>query len=189
MASITKKISSNGEISYKVCIRKKGVEIYKTFFTEEDAKLYEFYKENLIQNMDNFDVPISERITLNQIIELKLDDLRKNKISDRYIVDFNYVLNHIKNYMDMNQFVCKISYNDWINVAKNLLESDVYRGAKTEIGKRKMSISTLRRIFACISSAYSFAMSKEINIENLPLKVLQVYIYPMMKTCKNETQN
>src|ERR1700758_1345241 len=73
MASIEKRQGKEG-CSYRVAIRKKGIEIYKTFSNEEDANLYVFFKERLIDNMENFDVPLNQRITLEQIIELKKDD-------------------------------------------------------------------------------------------------------------------
>ena len=74
MGSISKRVNSNGEVSFSVKVRKQGIDITKTFFTEEDAKLFIYYKERLIKNKENFDVPIAKRITLDYCIDLKLQE-------------------------------------------------------------------------------------------------------------------
>lgn len=177
MASITKNETKDGT-SYHVNIRFKGINETKTFYTEEDAKLYEFYKERLLKNMENFEVPLSKTVTLNQIYELKLKYFNHE---DRRSVNSFY--NSLQRFNEIfgNKFYCDITYEDWVNAAKILYATPVYKGAKTENGKRHMSVKTLRNIFAYASSAVSFAQEKGIELENHPAKVIKVYIASMVK--------
>lgn len=177
MASIRKNETKDGT-SYHVNIRMKGKDITRTFYTEEDAKLYEFYKERLLRNMEYFEVPLSKRITLEQIFELKLKYF--NDVDKRTVNNFN---NSLQRFIEQfgDKFYCNITYEDWVQAAKNLYSTPVYKGAKTEKGKRDMSIKTLRNIFAYASSAVSFAQEKGIEIENHPAKVIKVYIASMIK--------
>jgi hypothetical protein len=174
MATIKEKKLSDGSISFRVEIRKKGIQIYKSFTVLEDAELYSFYKERLIENMESFEVPLKDRVTLNQIYELKLKDSNSINIKSHVkmaIEKFNEIFG-------VNTFCNDISYKDWENSCKILSQSYVYRGAKTENSKRIISLSTLRRYFAYASSCISHAQSLGIELENHPLKVLQVIINP-----------
>lgn len=182
MASIREIKQKDGTVKFNLQIRKKDFIISKTFLTLEDAKIYEFYKERLIDNIENFDVPIEERLTLKQIFEIKLND--SQHLDRRSISDIENAFRLMENYFDVNKFICNINYKDWENYAIEIYGTDVYKGAKTEAAKRKMSPLTLRRYFACYSSAFSNSISKGFNIENMPLKILQNYINPMLKELK-----
>lgn len=186
MATIVKRKNSNGVV-YRVSIRKKGMETYKTFKEESDAKLYLWYKERLMDNMSNFEVPLCERITMDQIIEMKTSSLGSD--CTRSISEFNNCLVYIKSFIPNKIFYKEYNYEDWLTLAKELLKTDVYRGAKTESAKRKMSCRTLRRIFASASSAVNFAIHKGINIENYPLKVMQLHINPLLKNTENDLED
>lgn len=177
MGSI-KKIKGKTGTSYSLQIRVKDNYITRTFYTEEDAKLFEFYKERLIRNMENFEVLLNERVTLDQLYELKLKYL--NDADKRTYNNFNNSLERFKDQFG-DKFYCDITYEDWLKAAKNIFAIPVYKGAKTENGKREMSVKTLRNIFAYASSAVSFAQEKGIAIENHPAKVIKVYIASMVK--------
>ncbi len=179
MATIEKKMNENGSETYRVQIRLKNEEkIYKTFYTKEQAELFVFYKENLLKLKNNFDVPIEKRVTIKQIIEIKLQN--SYDLSERSKSDFMDAFNRITTFIK-DDFINKISYEDWLKVAKSLLDLDVYIGFKNEKNKKKLSISSVRRYFACMSSAISFCNSQGMNIENHPLKVMQSFITPRMK--------
>ncbi len=178
MATIEKRKNGNG-FSFRVSIRRKGIEIYKTFKTEEDANLYAFYKERLIDNMEAFDVPLKSRVTLRQIIELKISTLDKS--IGRAVEEFEIACDRVSKFLDKDKFIDGITFDEWLNIAKSMLQEDVFHGSKTENGKRKMSLGTLRRYFANISSAISYAQTQGIEINNIPLKVMQIYINPKIK--------
>lgn len=176
MATIEKKPIKGGSFSYRIMIRKKNQNIYKSFDNEEDAKLYVFYKERLIDNIESFDVDLKDRVTLKQIIELK----SKNVESERYRSDLINAFAYIERFINVNKFLNEISYDNWLDCAKKLLDVDVYQGVKTEETKRKMSISSLRRNFAVMSASFSYSIEKGINLENHPMKVLASFINPKM---------
>jgi len=162
MASISERENKDGTITYRVSIRKKGSSLEKSFYTKEDAELYSYYKERLIDNMSNFEVPIKDMVRMEEIIEMKkksiLDSDRRTKNS------YDVNLSRFNEFFGKDKFLCNISYDDWVKFAKHLSDLTVYRGAKTEIGARKMSINTLRKVLAEFSSAFSHAISLGINI-------------------------
>lgn len=179
MASIQEIKLKDGSLSFRVQIRKQNMEISKQFHTKEDAEIYAFYKEKLIDNMESFEVPIEERITLRQIFELKSKD--SMHLHKRTLLDIENGLVFLSKFMNVDKFVNKINYQDWEQAAHKIYNTDVYRGAKTETGKRKMTPITLRRYFATFSSVFSHAIAKGFNIENTPLKIMQNFITPMLK--------
>lgn len=182
MAYIKKRETSKGIFSWTVNIRKKGIDISKTFYTEEDAKTYEYYKEKLIQNMENFEVGVHETITIDQIFELKIKEIENDPSKHpRYLEDFQTTSKRLVEYFGENTFYSKTTYEQWKNAAIAIYQIAVYRGGKTESCKRIMSPYTLRRIFATASSAVSCAISQGINLENHPLAVLKTYINSFIK--------
>lgn len=175
MATIEKRKCGDG-FSYRCSIRKKGIEIYKTFKTEEDAKLYVFYKERLIDNMENFEVPLSHRITLEQLFEIKRKEFFG--YDRRTLNDLDLVYAQIKNCLIDKVFYHEYTYEDWLECVKKMYQLESWRGSKTNV--IKISPRTLRRKFGVVSSVISCAISKGIEIENHALKVMQTYINPML---------
>ena len=178
MAKIEERIQKDGKPSYRVQIRKRGIDISRTFRNKDDAELYANYKERLIDLMSNFEVPLGDRVTLVNLLELK----SKGETDRRTISEFNSCKNRFLEAFGKDRFMNSISYDEWVEVAKKLFNSDVYRGAMNEKNKRKMSPETLRRIFALISSCISHANKMGIELENIPLKVIQNHIIPLCKT-------
>ena len=197
MGSISKRVNSNGEVSFSVKVRKQGIDITKTFFTEEDAKLFIYYKERLIKKgggggggggggKENFDVPLAKRITLDYCIDLKLQEKDRDC---REISSFNCARDRFNEKLGKDKFLCELTYDDWLRVAKEMFIDPVYRGSKKEKNARIMSPTTLRRQFAYVSSSISYTISKGVEIENHPLKVIQTHISPMIKnSCSHEKE-
>lgn len=175
--SIKETIKVNNEKSFQVIIRKKGVEICKTFSNLEDAKLFEFYRTSLVENMANYEIPLHERIRLEDIIDLKTKDI----VDKRILCEFELSLKRIKNSIKPHAFVSELTYEDWEKCLETIIKLDIpARGnARTII---KMSPKSVRRIFATMSSAFSHARSKGIPIENYPLQLVQKKINPAIKS-------
>lgn len=183
MGSISKRKLKNGSFSYHTSIRKKNHEIIKSFSTEEDAKLFIFHKERLIDLIENFEIPIEQRIMIKTVFELKQKSMKET--SPKEVIDMQNSAERVIVNFGEKIFCHELAYDDWVRVAKSLLDDDVYRGAKNENGKRKMSPLTLRKIFAHASSAISFVQKQGINIENHPLQVMKTFIAPILeKTSK-----
>lgn len=188
MARIEKRPTGKG-FSYRVAIRKKNNEIFKTFTTEEDANLFVFYKEKLMENMDNFDVPLDKRLTLRQVFELKIESVKNSSASKSGTADFEDAYSRISPYITDDKFLCEYSFDDWLKATKALYDTFVYRGAKKEHTKRPMSILTLRRHIASASSAFSFANAQGITLDNWPMKVMQTFINPLVKEHKEKLKD
>lgn len=176
MANIEKREGKEGT-TYRVAIRRKGIEIYKSFKTEEDAKLYVFYKERLIDNMEQFEVPLSERITLSEILDLKIGAVAG--YDKRTLNDLEMSFRKCKKHLPNKKYYYQFTENDWLKCAQQIYEEDAWRGSKANT--IKISPVTLRRIFANISSAISHCISLGIALENLPLKIIKTFINPMIK--------
>lgn len=174
---ITERTNADGSIVYRVTIRKRGKEIYRTFREKEDAIVYEKYKTRLIDLMDAYEVGPKDTVTLEQIFEVKLEKLPEDS-REKY--DFMTSLNRLKDHLK-GGFLAKLTIDDWLECAQKLLKIDVYRGGKTESCKRKMSPTTLRKIFAHASSCISHAQSLGIPLENHPLKIIQSFIRNLEK--------
>ena len=153
MATIEERLSPNGKYSYRVMIRKKGNEISKTFSERVDAELYAYYKEKLIDQINNFEISLEERITLRQILELKLNIINENE--NRTQRDLTNAMERAIEYFGETKFYNQISLKDWEKAAISIYKTPVYRGAQTDNAKRDMSPKTLRNIFAYISSCVS----------------------------------
>lgn len=179
MASIAKRTSSKGEITYRVMIRKKNLEVSKSFHTEEDAKLYAFYKERLIDNMANFEVDMKDRVTLRQVMELRM--LKIPVTESKSISDISTALDKMCKHFPVDKFLINIPYEKWLEACKKIYTEPVFRGSNKEHNMRQMSVKTLRRVFATVSSAISHTIFMGIPLENHALKVIQTHINPMMK--------
>lgn len=175
MASIRRRMTKEGEsTSFTVDIRKKNISITRTFYTEEDAKLFEFYKERLIQNMENFNVPLKDRVTLRNLFELKIltiDDSNK-----RMRDELNCTLERLEKIFGADKYVNEINYDQWLDAAKTLYATPVFIGFDKESNRRQMSVNTLKRIIASASSVMSYALTKGIDVENHPIKIIQKYV-------------
>jgi len=179
MAHIKERVNKKGETTYSVKIRKKEVDIQKTFYSLEDAKLYEFWKERLIQNMENFEVDLKDRVTISQLYDMKSKTIKS--CDKRYASDFEFSKKRLVDFFGETRFIQSITYEEWVGFTRHLLDTDVYKGAKTENGKRKMSPESARKVLAYTSASISHAISKGIELDNLPLKVIQVYLRPFLK--------
>jgi hypothetical protein len=177
MASIDKREGKEGD-TFRVLIRKKGIEISKSFKNEEDAKLYAFYKERLIDNMEFFEIPLKERITLNEIVDLKRRTIQE--YDKRTINDLDSSFKRCMRFLPQKKYYSDLTEEDWMNCAKNLYAEDSWKGSKANT--LKISPVTLRRIFAMISCAISHCQSLGIALDNLPLKIIQSFVNPMIKS-------
>lgn len=185
MGSIQKRKNKDGSYCYRVQIRKCNIDIQKTFTNPVDAELYILYKERLIENTTNFEVPINKRLRLVDLYEMKIKaaEIQDKKSKNDLENSQTKICSSLP-----DKFYHEITYEDWLNSAKILMETDVYRGGKGEHNKRKPSITTIRRYFACASSVISYAQSQGLELENNPGKVLQTFINPLMKNIENKSQ-
>ncbi len=178
MATIRERIGSKGDKSYSVVIRMKDCEEQKTFMTREDAELFAFFREKLHHNMNAFKIPIKDRVRLRDVIEFKKTQIKD--INSRTICEFDNAFKRAIENIKNHTFLAELSFDDWHECLKNISGLTIpIRG--NAITKALISPSSIRRLFATLSSAFSTAIASGIPIENYPLQIVQKYINPMMK--------
>jgi len=180
MGSITKINNKDGSHKFKVKISRGDTIFCKSFFDEEDAKLYIFYKERLIDNMKNFEIPLHETLTLEQIFELKIE--KTTKIQRKEIEDFNLSLSRLQTCFGKNKCYSEISIEDWTQAVKSIMHLKVYRGAKNKNGERDISLKSVKKIFAHASSCITFCQNMGFKIDNKPMIVIKNTINPLIKS-------
>lgn len=168
MASIEER---NGR--YRVCIRKKGVEISQSFSNLDTAKLYERYKEDLIDEMHAFNVQDKDLITIHEAIKMNLERVEKECNDSKNISDNNLWKENLRDFLE--QPISYLTYEFLLNKANEMLSSIVKRGGSKNIensGKKvQSSPATVLRKFRVLSTVFSNLIKNGIQIENNALKV------------------
>jgi hypothetical protein len=178
MAAIRERIGSKGEKSYSVVIRMKDLEEQKTFMTREDAELFAFFREKLHKNMKAFEIPIKDRVRLRDVIEFKKEQMKDKDL--RTICEFDNAFKRTIENIKNHTFLGELTFDDWHECLKNISTMSLpVRG--NAITRALISPSSVRRLFATLSSAFSTAIASGIPIENYPLQIVQKYINPMIK--------
>lgn len=179
--SIKERISEKGVKSYRVMIRKRGQEIMKTFSAKEDAELFEYYRTKLVENMANFDVDVKDRVRLIDVIDLKIRRLKDERSCGELELSCKRVLEHMK----AHTFLCELTFKDWYACFDKIskLEIPMRNNSKMMV---LISPTSVRRIFAGLSSAFSTAIMSGIQIENYPLDIVQKLINPAIKSIKTK---
>jgi len=176
MATITERICRNKKVCYTTYIRMNDIEEKKTFLNREDAEVYADWKENLIRNFKNFNVPIRETIRLIDVFELKRELVKDQRTYDELDLSYQRVYSRLKQHI----FLCELDYRDWKDCFDRIstIEIPIKHNAKTKV---IISPNSVRRIFATLSSAFSSAIEKGIDIENYPAMIIQKVINPSLK--------
>lgn len=165
---------------YHIQIRKKGYpQVSRSFFELEDAEQYVYYKEKLMQNMKNFQIPIEDRLTLEFVLDKKIEG--SEHLSNKTQMELKNTRLRLMNYFGKNRMYNDISLDEWQKFAHDCSEMYVYRGGKNENCKRRMSPETLRSIFAYTSSAVNFCKDEGAKLLNHPLTIMQTYITPLIR--------
>lgn len=171
MASIRERKIENG-VSYTVDIRKKNINITKTFRNKKDAELWATWKEDLIDNMEAFDVKVEHMITLEDAIGLKVKELidkGSKEINDTHYLtrDFNCFI---------NKYLHEISFDDYNNLCQKMLKKEILVGGKRGVegsGRKAIqSPATVLRKFVVLAAVYSYLIKQGFDIENHPQKVV-----------------
>lgn len=158
----------------RVVIRRKNVEISATFDTEESAQLWAKYKDRLIDEMHNFDVPKKDLIIFSDSIKFKMESLQQNKSHPKTVTDIRTLLNTFSEFNDLE--MSKITYEMILSKAQELLNSITRKGGSKnnpDSGrKQQMSPHTVMSRLRQLSSVYSNLLEMGVQIDNIPLKVI-----------------
>lgn len=166
---------------FRVMIRRKNIEISSTFSNLQTAEIWAKYKEELIDNIEAFDPPLKEIITLKDAIELKIRDAEEKGKKD--IGDFKILLECFNKFLDIE--IGKITYIDLLEYFELMMQTPITRGGiknDPTTGLKKIpSIHTTFRKFSYLSTVFELIKSKGVEIENVALKLCQ-YMRPRLKT-------
>ncbi len=163
MGSITKRSGK-----FRVQIRKKGKTMNAVFSTEEMANIWIRYNEDLIDNMENFNLEPEKYITLIECLELKIQSVKEKEVHKKTIEDFEN---------------CKQEFKDLMNIPISEITSDMIREISKEklngISRRggnkfnntgtfkKTSPSTILRKLRVLAAVFSFVIEKGANLTNV----------------------
>lgn len=176
---------NDGRKNFSVSIRRKGHNITKTFSDKETAELYAKYKEALIDEMENFDVPKKDLITLDSAIECRLEELLNAKADRRTVLDVKGLRGFFPEFMNLT--LSELTYEMLKNKIEKMMVEPIRRGGdRDKTGKLILqSPVTIRRKVAMLSSIYSLMIKKGVDCENIPLRILS-FLHEIIKKKKKE---
>lgn len=142
------------------------------FASEEDAKLWCAYKEDLHNQIYAFDAPIGDILTLDSAIEMKIAEAKESQLDHRTVSSLEGLKIHFASLLDkgMNE----ITYEDLLNVANDLMSTEVrHGGGKSSGGKYKLpSKDTLMNRFKYLGTIYGCLNKRGMSLTNHPLNVV-----------------
>lgn len=153
-------------------IRKKGMQFSKTLPDRETAELWARYQEDLIMEMDAFNPPKSELITLGDAFRMKIEEVSKDS-TPKTIADYKTTMNHMEEHLEKP--LSAFTYDFFMDLLKNWEGSKVMRGGcKDKPNHKNMkppSPHTILRRFAYTASVFQFMVEKGIDVDNNAQKV------------------
>lgn len=167
MASITLK-----DGKYRVQIRKKNQEISKSFSQKEDAELYAKWKEDLIDQIDNFSPSPEELLTLDSAIDMKVKDAEEKGLDFRTITSLKGLKVHFAD--ELHRSLNELSYDFLLSKAKVFMQTEVkHGGCYSTGGNLKMpSVKTVSNRFRYLSTVIGFANMNGFSFQNHSLAIL-----------------
>lgn len=163
---------SNRSGRWRAVIRKKNVKLFATFRDLETAKLWAQYKEDIIDEIENFDFKAEKSITLKEAYELKLKDMEEKQSSKRDIADMNLNMNNFIELLHLP--IVKIDSETIRNIVLKMQNQEVRRGgsSKNDSGRKVIqSPATILRKLRVLSTVFGFLISKGLEIHNPVLQI------------------
>ena len=167
MASITFR-----DGKYRVSIRKKDQDVSKTFSNKEDAELYSKWKEDLIDQIENFNPSPEELLTLDSAIDMKVEDAEKYGLDFRTISSLKGLKIHFSD--DLHRSLNEFSYEFLLSKAKIFMQTEVKHGGNiAKGGNLKMpSVKTVMNRFRYLSTVLGYLNMNGFSFQNHSLAVL-----------------
>lgn len=159
--------------NYRAIIRKKSRTMSATFSDKVTAEIWVKYHEDLIDNLENFQVPSESLVTIEDCIDFKIESLRDSSVTHRTIADFEICKQEFKEIMDcpLNELTPEMVRE----LSKIMLKSIVRKGGHKDVtGSGVVGIcspSTVLRKLRVLAAAISFMIEKGANITN-PVQVV-----------------
>jgi len=166
MASI-----QNRDGKYRVQVRVNKQQLSSSFSDKETAELWGRYKEDLIHEIEAFDVPSSQLISLQDAVEMKAKSMEGK--STKTLQDTRNTTTQFPIYL--NRSIDSVSYDDLKDFTINMLSEKVAHGGvpdvKLRTHTRSISIRTVIKRLQYLGTIYSYLIGQGINLDNVALKV------------------
>lgn len=157
---------------FKVRVSCKEKKLHATFHDRETAELWGYYKESLFNEINAFDVPSNELISLDDAIELKIRACIENKLDNRTIMDIRELKKLFIEFK--NKPIKEVTFEDLVHFCDKFMNTPTFRGGLRSrntgtpiMPTAQTLLSKLRRL----SSVYSNIIENGIPVENIPQKV------------------
>lgn len=168
MASFRERIAGR----WTVDIRKKNCSMQATFSDRETAELWAKYKEDIVDEIENFSPPTDELFTLSNAIDLKARSLKEKEAAHKTIDDTLKLKVYFDKFSDKS--LSDISLEDYSEHCKMMLNMIVQRGGSLNKGKPvQQSPATVYKKFRYLSIVYSFMQEQGVKIVNHPQAILR----------------
>jgi len=153
---------------FHAIIRRKNKSLSATFSDKQTAEIWSKYHEDLIDNMDNFQVSPENYITYEQCLELKIQDAIENNIDKRSIEDLKNSVNHFNEIKDIpiGEITCDI-----LRELVSKMQNSVVKkgGSKENINSgniRKISQTTILNRLRLLACVFSYMIQNGANMTN-----------------------
>lgn len=171
-------ISKEPDGRFRASVRKKGYCLRARFSDKRTAELWVRYKEDLIDKMSAFEVPMKDTMTLLDASVLKISEMKDKDLDKRSIKDVEMVMrNDFSHFQEYS--LSDLSYELLLNTAKQMLSAKVrIGGGKNPDSGREViqsPISVLKK-FRILGSVISHANTIGANIDN-PVPRLTSYLH------------
>ncbi|WON75234.1 site-specific integrase [Nitrosospira sp. Is2] len=161
MASIERRVSSEGKVSYRAKVRRKGFpELSETFERKTDANKWVQDTESAIRNNRHFKTSEAKRHTLAELIDRYIGDVLPNKPK-----------NARDQVRQLNWWKSEIGHQVLADITPALIaqQRDKLAGGITVRGKPR-SPSTVNRYLAALSVAFTMAVKEWGWMEDSPMR-------------------
>jgi hypothetical protein len=153
--------------TYRVQIRRKGKCISACFKDLDIAKLWADYREDILDELKEFEPPSHELITLKVAIELKYRDMETKNMDKKTMQD---ILNIEKWFPTISSLqLGKINITTLEPIYQSMFGQIVRKGGRGDLNSGKKTIQTPATIFrklTYLSTVFNFVIDKGVDVKN-----------------------
>jgi integrase len=185
MATIEKRVSHDGEITYRVKVRLKGYPVQTASFTRlTDAKKWEQETEVAIREGKYFKCNEAKKHTLNEMIDRYIKEVMplKPKSSEEQTRQLHWWKEKIGAYMlaDISASLISETRHKLIN---ETIRTVIVKIANTDVKKDvRRSLATVNRYTAALSHVFTIAVKEWEWLEDNPMRKISKFKEPRGRT-------
>ncbi len=159
---------------HEAIIRKNNIKLSAVFDHLEDAKLWASYKEDLIEQIANFNPPLDKLITLGDAIKMRIDTAIGSGTVD--IADLTILYKTFEKYLKTP--INEVTYDSLSDHFEHVMSVPVRRGGNhndPNSGIKAMpSMHTTFRKFSYLSTVFEHLIKEGVKVQNHPLALCKL---------------